>query len=403
MNLADFSTPNFYADPYPVYDRLRDAGPVVQVGDGLWATASYEVTNTLLCDRRMGRNHIASIVARYGAEKAQAPVFQALGRIMLFLNPPTHTRLRALTMKVFTAAQVTQTKVFAEEIAARLIDAMARAESTDLMSDFAMPLPAMVICSLLGVPVTDSGLFTEAVAAAALSVETAPLTDRQIADANRAIDFMQAYFRELLAARRLLGDLIGSADPELSAAMATQGPLPSDPEADAPSLDEQLATAEREAARARIRVAQASAVPDITGSGGIRRINDGRETAFVAGVSLPLPIRDRNRGGIAAAQADELAADANLSLVRLDARRARHDARMLLGAADERVAVLSGPALKQAEEAVRLARIGYAAGKFSLVELLDTQAALTSARTNLIEARLDRARALAALIRAQAQ
>lgn len=202
MNLADFSTPNFYADPYPVYDRLRDAGPVVQVGDGLWATASYEVTNTLLCDRRMGRNHIASIVARYGAEKAQAPVFQALGRIMLFLNPPTHTRLRTLTMKVFTAAQVTKTKVFAEEIAARLIDAMARAESADLMSDFAMPLPAMVICSLLGVPVTDSGLFTEAVAAAALSVETAPLTDRQIADANRAIDFMQAYFRELLAARR---------------------------------------------------------------------------------------------------------------------------------------------------------------------------------------------------------
>ena len=210
-------------------------------------------------------------------------------------------------------------------------------------------------------------------------------------------------FGELLAARRLLGDLIGSADPELSAALEAEVPPPADPEADAPSLDEQLATAEREAARARIRVAQAAAVPDITGSGGIRRINDGRETAFVAGVSIPLPIRDRNRGGIAAAQADELAADANLSLVQLDAKRARHDARMLLGAADERVAVLSGPALKQAEEAVRLAGIGYAAGKFSLLELLDTQAALTSARTNLIEARLDRARALAALTRAQAQ
>ena len=135
----------------------------------------------------------------------------------------------------------------------------------------------------------------------------------------------------------------------------------------------------------------------------MRRINDGRETAFVAGFSIPLPIRDRNRGGIAAAQFDSLAAEAGPSQTRLDARRARHDARMLLGAADKRAAVLSGPALGQAEEAVRLARIGFSAGKFSLVELIDAQAALNSAKLNLIEARLDRARALAALIRANAQ
>jgi cytochrome P450 len=202
MNLADFSTPHFYADPYPVYDTLRRAGPVVEVAHGLWATARYDVTNAVLCDRRMGRNHTASIVARYGQDRAKAPVFQVLSRIMLFLNPPTHTRLRALSMKVFTAAQVTQTKVFAEQIANQLIDSMERAKAADIMSDFAMPLPAMVICSLLGVPVADSGLFTEAVAAAALCVETAPLSDEQIVDANRAIDFMQSYFGELLAVRR---------------------------------------------------------------------------------------------------------------------------------------------------------------------------------------------------------
>ena len=52
---------------------------------------------------------------------------------------------------------------------------------------------------------------------------------------------------------------------------------------------------------------------------------------------------------------------------------------------------------------LRLARIGYGAGKFSLLELLDAQAALTTTKTALIEARLDRARALAALIRANAR
>lgn len=210
-------------------------------------------------------------------------------------------------------------------------------------------------------------------------------------------------FGELLAARRLLADLIGSDDPELSALFSNDEAAPGALPPATPSLDEQLAAAERDTAQARIRVARADAVPDVTASGGVRRFGEGRETAFVAGFSIPLPFRDRNRGNIDAAQAESLASEASLRLAGMDARRAQHDARMLLGAADARVEALSGPSLAQAEEAVRLARIGYGAGKFSLLELLDAQAALTTAKTALIEARLDRARALAALIRAQAR
>ena len=210
-------------------------------------------------------------------------------------------------------------------------------------------------------------------------------------------------FGELLAARRLLADLIGSSDPELSANVGEDNIRPALLPPETLSLDEQLAASERDAARARIRVARADGVPDVTASGGVRRINDGRETAFVAGFSIPLPIRDRNKGNIEAASADSLAFEAALAQARLDARRAGHDARMLLGAAEERVAALSGPALVQAEEALRLAGVGYAVGKFSLIELIDAQTALTATRKSLIDARLDRARALAALIRANAQ
>lgn len=210
-------------------------------------------------------------------------------------------------------------------------------------------------------------------------------------------------FGELLTARRALADLIGSSDPELSAVGFDEGATPPMLPPATPTLDEQLAAAERDAARARILVAKANAVPDLTASAGVRRISDGRETAFVAGIALPLPIRDRNRGNIAAAGSDSLAAESALAQARLDANRAQHDARMLLGAANERVAALSGPGLAQAEEAVRLARIGYSAGKFSLIELIDAQSALNAARETLITARLDRVRALAALIRATAQ
>jgi cobalt-zinc-cadmium efflux system outer membrane protein len=210
-------------------------------------------------------------------------------------------------------------------------------------------------------------------------------------------------FGLLLAARRLLASLIGSDDAELSASDATDPATPAALPAGEASLDERLAIAERDAAQARIRVAQSSAVPDLTASGGLRRFGEGGETALVAGISLPLPIRDRNRGGIAAARSDTLAAEANLAQTRLDAVRTRRDAAVALEAADARLAALSGPGAAQSEEALRLAQVGYAAGRFSLVELIDAQTALNSARLALIDARLDRARALAALARANAQ
>lgn len=210
-------------------------------------------------------------------------------------------------------------------------------------------------------------------------------------------------FGELLAARRLLADLIGSFDPELSADVTIIEIVPDLLPSDTVTLDEKLATAECRVAQARIDAARSEGVPDVTVSGGVRRNNDGRDTAFVAGISIPLPVRNRNQGGIEAAQADAGACEAALAQARLDTKRARHDARMMLGSADARLDALSGPARLQSEEAVRLARIGYSAGKFSLLELIDAQAGLTSNKLALIEARLDRARALAALIRANAQ
>lgn len=209
-------------------------------------------------------------------------------------------------------------------------------------------------------------------------------------------------FSELLIARRLLGTLIGSDDPELSATVGDEM-APANLPPDTVTLNEQLAVAQRSAAQARVRLARADTVPDVTASGGVRRFGESRETALVAGVSIALPFRDRNRGNIEAAQLESIAAESGLLIAQRDANRARYDARMLLGAAEVRYEALAGPGIAQAEEAVRLARIGYNAGRFSLLELLDAQNALTTAKLNLIQARLDRANALAALIRANVQ
>jgi len=73
------------------------------------------------------------------------------------------------------------------------------------------------------------------------------------------------------------------------------------------------------------------------------------------------------------------------------------------GAANARLQVLQARTVPQAEEAVRLSRDGFQAGKFSLLDVLDAQGALSASRNDLIAARLERAKALAALERAAAQ
>lgn len=207
---------------------------------------------------------------------------------------------------------------------------------------------------------------------------------------------------QLMSARQKLALFIGSDDPELS---AVRQDILSPPAlaADAQSIDERLAVAERDAASARVRQAQAEGVPDITASGGVRNFRESKDTAFIVGVSIPLPVFNRNRGNIDAARAEGDAAEAQLAQARLDTRFSRRDAELMLSAANERVSALSGVGLFQASEAARVAEIGYQQGKFTLIELIDAQEALTSANLKLIEAELDRARALAALGRANAQ
>lgn len=209
-------------------------------------------------------------------------------------------------------------------------------------------------------------------------------------------------FGLLLTARRKLGLLIGSEDPELTAVGGDPVALAIVPSG-APSIDERLAAAERDAASASVALARAAGVPNITASGGLRNFRESGSTAFVMGLSVPLPFNNRGRSGVAAARADSDAADASLAQTRLDTSYTRQEAQTLLSAANQRLAALTGPGLRQANEAERLADIGYRAGRFSLLELIDAQQALTSTRLAIIEAQLDRARALAALARANAQ
>jgi cobalt-zinc-cadmium efflux system outer membrane protein len=153
-----------------------------------------------------------------------------------------------------------------------------------------------------------------------------------------------------------------------------------------------VAEAERAAAVSRIEVERIRARPDVRASIGVRRYEAEDATALTFGLSVPLPLFDRNRGNIEAAQADFRAADARLMGARQEAEADRNAAQARLRASVSRVTA-SDAGVTAAEEAYRLSRIGFEAGRISQLELRFSRAALIAARNAAVDARLARVRA----------
>ncbi|WP_333896674.1 TolC family protein [Brevundimonas aurantiaca] len=153
-----------------------------------------------------------------------------------------------------------------------------------------------------------------------------------------------------------------------------------------------VAEAERSAAESRIAVERTRSLPDVSASVGLRRYEAEDATALTFGLSLPLPLFDRNRGNIEAAQADFRAADARLMTARQEAQADRAAAQARLRASVSRVNAADA-GVTSAEEAYRLSRIGFEAGRISQLELRATRTALVNARTAAVDARLARVRA----------
>ncbi|MBP8231224.1 MAG: TolC family protein [Rhizorhabdus sp.] len=160
------------------------------------------------------------------------------------------------------------------------------------------------------------------------------------------------------------------------------------------------AQAEREAAARRVRVERMAGAPDVTASVGVRRFGEDDSSALVAGVSMPLPLFDRNKGNVQAAQAVLSAAEARLRAAQLDATADARVATSQLEAAESRVAA-AREGEEAAAEAYRLTRIGYEGGKLPLSEVITARRTFAAARLTTIDAQLARVRAQAGLARLQ--
>lgn len=195
----------------PTLRELCGEQPVLRVrlpfgGDG-WLVTKYADVRTVLADARFSRaaavgDHVPRTVA-LGLPRGS----------MLSMDPPHHTRLRRRVTNAFTTRRIKELRPRIREIVGGLIDEMtAKGSPADLTTALTWPLPIIVICELLGVPLTDRERFGEWVDGLLM------LADPE--GAARAREQLDEYLAGLIAQRRvsptadLLGDLVAKDDPD---------------------------------------------------------------------------------------------------------------------------------------------------------------------------------------------
>jgi cobalt-zinc-cadmium efflux system outer membrane protein len=143
----------------------------------------------------------------------------------------------------------------------------------------------------------------------------------------------------------------------------------------------------------------ANRAPDLTVSLGSKRMADPSRSQTVVGLSLPLPLFDRNQGNALAAQrqADKAHAELAAAAVRLESELAL--AIQDLRAARQALDTLRGDILPAAQQASEAVRKGFEFGKHNFIDVLDAQRTLLQARAQYLSALSDGHRAAAAIER----
>jgi cytochrome P450 len=161
---VDISSPGFKANPYPYFARLRAEAPVHRIilGDKrpAWLITRYDDVMTVLTDDRFVKDKRRALSREQASAEPWIPgIFKPLEFNMLDLDPPDHTRLRALVHKAFSPRLVDNMRERIQKLTDEFLDAAQELGRMDLIRDYALPLPSTIIAEMLGVPARDRHKF----------------------------------------------------------------------------------------------------------------------------------------------------------------------------------------------------------------------------------------------------
>jgi cytochrome P450 len=215
----DPADPSFIADPYPTLAALREATPVFYNERARqWVLTRFADVHATLRDRRLGRVYTHRYTHAELGRPEPDPRWAAFDEherwSLLQLEPPDHTRIRRLIAKVFTPTAAAAVRPAATALAEELLEGCRQRRRFDLLTDYAQPYSVAVICSLLGVPRSDTHLLLDW-SHAIVKMYELTTSDEQRAAATRAAQEFMDYTAALITEKRARPDTL------LVAALAT--------------------------------------------------------------------------------------------------------------------------------------------------------------------------------------
>jgi cytochrome P450 len=206
--------PSNRVDPYPMYRRLREHGPLTLPEANLTVFSSYAHCDDALRHPLSSSDRLKSTLAQRQIAAGEPPrPFGLAGLVdrrrtpaFLFLDPPDHTRLRKLVSKAFVPKVINQLKPEIVALVDTLLDDIEDRGHFDAIADLAYPLAVAVICRLLGVPLADEPQFGRASGLVGQSIDPLlSVTGEGSAGSDERLAagrWLRGYFRDLIEDRR---------------------------------------------------------------------------------------------------------------------------------------------------------------------------------------------------------
>jgi hypothetical protein len=198
-------TRQFQVDPYPTYARLRDEAPAYfSEAWGGWLLTRYQDVQAGFKDPRLSSNRAGAFGAMLppALKEQMAPMVRSLSSWALLIDPPDHTRIRALVNKAFTPRLVEYLRPLIQEQVNLMLDKAEAAGKMDMVHDVANLLPVAVIGDMLGIPREDGLKLRVWANAFATFFGTTKYTVDVLNMMRTGIVEMEEYFRGLIAQRR---------------------------------------------------------------------------------------------------------------------------------------------------------------------------------------------------------
>ena len=141
--------PPFPSDPYPVASRLRELAPMFRSELGLWYASDFASCQDVFRSPNVGQGFNTTRIEQ-DPRFEHSDSLKMFGRMIPFMDPPDHTRIRQILAPYFTPRAIEASRPYTQALVDRLLDDMAAKGGGDLVADFAENVPVAVMCQLLG-------------------------------------------------------------------------------------------------------------------------------------------------------------------------------------------------------------------------------------------------------------